>query len=32
MERVVFLFERYEALTRPLLPPSKPKRKSRRTS
>ncbi len=29
MERVAFLFERYEALTRPLLPPSKPSRRRR---
>ncbi|MDO8738218.1 class I SAM-dependent DNA methyltransferase [Candidatus Deferrimicrobium sp.] len=29
MERVAFLFERYEALTRPLLPPTRPGRKPR---
>ncbi len=29
MERVAFLFERYEALTRPLLPPTRPTRKGR---
>ncbi len=29
MERVAFLFERYEALTRPLLPPTRPERKPR---
>jgi hypothetical protein len=31
MERVAFLFERYEALARPLLPPTPPKRKRRRS-
>lgn len=29
MERVAFLFERYEALTRPLLPPTRPGRNRR---
>jgi hypothetical protein len=29
MERVAFLFERYEALTRPLLPPTRPGRRRR---
>lgn len=32
MERVAFLFERYEALNRPLLPPTRPGRKRRRAS
>ena len=31
MERVAFLFERYEALTRPLLPPTRDGRKRRGT-
>jgi hypothetical protein len=31
MERVAFLFERYEALTRPLLPPTRSGRRRRGT-